>query len=825
MRRRFVSAALLTVAFAVCPPTARAQQNLGASASAAEAASSEPGPATGRLTPGADSLIAAPSAVVSDADLNALEASIEQIFRTRVDSHAMRGAAEVADLGRRADKAETSANAMVARLEPYEKIYQSFLALLGPAPGKGETDASPAITAQRDRLLKGRGDLSGRLMRARLYALEAHQLVVALGQRTDAAQQALLTQRFQSPLGAGFWGRLRGEFSADTGRALQLSNEIGESLVDATKRGRLTFFLVGIVAAAPLLCAPFALARQIRRAAARMLRDGKDRRLASALMLMLVSLACAMAACGVFWLGLTGGGDLDGTDLGSFADMVGAQLPMAAALLGVAAAILSPRQTEWRIAPLNDEAARALVPLAIWFATLPVLKGVLRYVDLASGLGSLGVQVLDAIFVFVAAPLLVMIPRAIVRSLPGEDGQDPDEAPGTLIELRTASIGRLVRTLATVVAVFCFLAVACGYIPLAYTTVSWLCSMAAALTVLGLIFMLTQNLGETVFVSSSSFGWRLTRLGVPHRVIDLGSVLATGLISVFLAFVAVAVAQSDGNFDLQQTTVNVGKLVIGPNIGGVTFSFDTVLICLVAPVAGHYVIKAFQVWLRTKLFPRTRLDLGAQTSIVSIFTYTAWILVGLSVLSSIGITVKSMTWVVSALSVGIGFGLQSIVQNFVSGIILLAERPVTIGDLVEIGGSVGDIKRISVRSTDIGLADGSTMIVPNSQFITSAVRNATLGHPTGSLSVAVDLPLGTDLVKAIGVMSAALAGVPDLLKTPAPTVSVSSISGKTVTLSASGRTQSPRNVGAVSNDARLAMWKELHANGVVASIPSSASEG
>ncbi len=131
-----------------------------------------------------------------------------------------------------------------------------------------------------------------------------------------------------------------------------------------------------------------------------------------------------------------------------------------------------------------------------------------------------------------------------------------------------------------------------------------------------------------------------------------------------------------------------------------------------------------------KIIPLTRLDIGTRSSITNVMTYVLWIAVLLLVLTEAGVAVQNLTWVVSALSVGIGFGLQSIVQNFVSGVILLAERPIRVGDLVEIGGVKGDVKKISVRATEITLGDGSTMIVPNSQFITSNVRNATMGSPS-----------------------------------------------------------------------------------------------
>ncbi|HAU4317721.1 TPA: mechanosensitive ion channel family protein, partial [Serratia marcescens] len=94
--------------------------------------------------------------------------------------------------------------------------------------------------------------------------------------------------------------------------------------------------------------------------------------------------------------------------------------------------------------------------------------------------------------------------------------------------------------------------------------------------------------------------------------------------------------------------------------------------------------------------------------------------------------------------VGIGFGLQEIVKNFISGLILLTERPVKVGDMIGIGGVEGDVRRINVRATEIQLSDRSTMIVPNSQLISQNVRNATMGNAQGVVTIALTFPTSID---------------------------------------------------------------------------------
>ncbi len=134
-----------------------------------------------------------------------------------------------------------------------------------------------------------------------------------------------------------------------------------------------------------------------------------------------------------------------------------------------------------------------------------------------------------------------------------------------------------------------------------------------------------------------------------------------------------------------------------------------------------------------------------RASLVTLFSNLGYVLLVLMTLSLLGVQWSSLAWIVSALSVGIGFGLQEIVKNFVSGLILLTERPVKVGDMVSISGVEGDIRRINVRATEIQLSDRSTVIVPNSQLISQNLRNVTMGNSTqGVATLMLTFPLNTD---------------------------------------------------------------------------------
>ncbi|MCL8396277.1 mechanosensitive ion channel family protein, partial [Pseudomonas aeruginosa] len=142
--------------------------------------------------------------------------------------------------------------------------------------------------------------------------------------------------------------------------------------------------------------------------------------------------------------------------------------------------------------------------------------------------------------------------------------------------------------------------------------------------------------------------------------------------------------------------------------------------------------------------PKTELDLGARNSVSTVARYVGIIIAVIWALSAMGLQLSKLALLVSALSVGIGFGLQVITQNFVSGLILLAERPVKIGDWVKLGDQEGDIRRISLRSTEIQVGDKSTLIVPNSELVTKTVRNMTMGNNQGRIQIQFAVPPSTD---------------------------------------------------------------------------------
>ncbi len=182
---------------------------------------------------------------------------------------------------------------------------------------------------------------------------------------------------------------------------------------------------------------------------------------------------------------------------------------------------------------------------------------------------------------------------------------------------------------------------------------------------------------------------------------------------------------------------------ISPNL-----TLGNVVNAVITTALAVFIIRLNRDLLRFVLLPRTRLDRGLQYTIVTLATYTLIALFGILVLGGqLRVDATQIGWFIGALGVGVGFGLQEIINNFVSGIILLVERPLKVGDTISVDGVVGRVDRINMRSTTVMTPENTGLIVPNRDLISTKVSNWSAGTPTIRATLPIGVAYGTDVAK------------------------------------------------------------------------------
>ncbi len=172
------------------------------------------------------------------------------------------------------------------------------------------------------------------------------------------------------------------------------------------------------------------------------------------------------------------------------------------------------------------------------------------------------------------------------------------------------------------------------------------------------------------------------------------------------------------------------------------------------------------------VFPRMPDDPGARFAVVTLCRYAVLGLTAILALSAVHLDLAKIGVVLAALGVGLGFGLQEIVSNFVCGIILLLERPIRIGDIVTVAGSTGKVDRINIRATTIVNSDNQSMIVPNREFITGNLINWTLKDKVLRVPIKVNVAYGTDPDRVVELLLQIAGADADVMLNPAPSAAL-----------------------------------------------------
>jgi potassium-dependent mechanosensitive channel len=239
--------------------------------------------------------------------------------------------------------------------------------------------------------------------------------------------------------------------------------------------------------------------------------------------------------------------------------------------------------------------------------------------------------------------------------------------------------------------------------------------------------------------------------------------LAWATVLLFALFFAWGARQQviDGFLQLLNHPIRIGEMQL--SLMGLIYAFLTLFFT-------HLTVKTCRYLLKEKLLVKSGVDQGLQESINNITMYLIWGLGILMALHAVGFNTASLAVVLGALGIGLGFGLQNIFNNFISGIILLFERPIQAGDDVEINGVIASVKKINVRSTIVQTYDNASLIIPNSEFISNPVTNWSFKDRRLRRKIKVGVAYGTDTTLVKKTLLEIADSMPKVLRQPAPDV-------------------------------------------------------
>ncbi|MEM6463939.1 MAG: mechanosensitive ion channel domain-containing protein [Pseudomonadota bacterium] len=422
----------------------------------------------------------------------------------------------------------------------------------------------------------------------------------------------------------------------------------------------------------------------------------------------------------------------------------------------LASAVLAPRHPHWRLVNVSNSGARKL-----WW-----LIAAITFVNAFDYLAGSVSDVLESPVVLVLARsffaaiiigiLMVILSRIKpMHSEAGDHGAWP----------RSISIPLLVLGIALIALP------AMGYIGLARFVATQVVILGALAVTMYLGFLSANAVSEPEDFSASALGQMLSkRMGFGQIAVEQIGLLCGLLIYLFVIVVGVPIIFLVWGYHIRDIQSWVTASFSQFTIGSVSISLSGILIGLVVFGVGYFLSRSFQRWLDNNIMRRSRMDSGLRNSVNTGIGYLGVIIAAVIGLSVAGLNLSNVALVAGALSVGIGFGLQNIVNNFVSGLILLVERPFKVGDWVVTGSTQGFVRRISVRATEIETFQRQAVIVPNSEFINTPVSNWTHRNSLGRTEIAVGVSYNSDPRQVIALLEEIAATNDLVLRHPEPFV-------------------------------------------------------
>lgn len=429
--------------------------------------------------------------------------------------------------------------------------------------------------------------------------------------------------------------------------------------------------------------------------------------------------------------------------------------------------VFSPRAARWRLVAVSDAVAVRICGLVILLAFVYSVAALLYSMTLL-------VRAPFELTMAVALPsslLLVGLVVGILRTPMGGES-----SPGTSV-----SLFRAIRSLVWIIVAAIVVCALTGYLALAHFLSQQLVVTGLILTVVYLMLIWVDGLAQCISDDSAVLGRWLSE----HGKFDQGrreqlALPVSLLLKLAVLIVAVPFILLQWGYTRPDIEEWYRELFFGFHIGDTPVTLGALVASMIVFSIGYAAARLFQGWLDIQILQPAGLSGGVRHSIRTGVGYVGILIAALVAFSYAGFSLSNLAIVAGAFSIGIGFGLQNVVNNFVSGLILLVERPVRVGDLVVVGGEEGYVRKISVRSTELETFDRANVLIPNSAFVSEKVKNWTLHNRIARVAISIGTAYDCDPNDVKDVLLRVARENPEVLSSPEPIVELTGFGSSSI---------------------------------------------
>lgn len=678
------------------------------------------------------------------------------------------------------------------------------LELLGPAPGENDPPESDLVAEERASLEQKRARLTGERTRVLANIYEAGDLLARISGAQLGALYGSLIERGPSPVTPGVLGDAWTSASAVAGR-------IGAYFAKWSDRkesaGVFTPTLIGVVAAIIVSLMLFGpVSRWVSSTFTDHVQRRKptpSRRIFVAAMTMVAHTAPGVIGGFVIIETLRATGILTAEgEASARAFWVGVLAVLTVS--GFTSGFFSPAAPDWRIASIDAKRGKAVTRLAMAIVIVLSLKILLTTIAASAKADDALILLTQASASIVIGGLLFVICRSSLWRV--EKAEDP-----------SGGGWRLVRRFGRVLAGIIIVATLAGYVALADFIVTRLCFLAL---IFGVAWLLRAMLAELAMrmrlevSGEASSGEDEQAASANFRF--WSRLIINIVLIVILAPIIFILFGVPG-----ETVRDMGvQALFGFNIGGVHIpSIAKLFYAIIVFVVVMALTRLVQTGVKQGPLAHSRVDAGVQNSLITLIGYGGLVVALFLGISALGFDLSNLALIAGALSVGIGFGLQSIVNNFVSGLILLFERPIKVGDWIITNSGEGTVKKISVRSTEIETFDRSSIIIPNSELIAAPVTNWTHKNKIGRVTVPVGVSYSSDPEKVKEILLKCAKEHPKVVSYPEPFVTWMNFGDSSLDFEIRAYLRDISDGLSVRTDLRFAIFKALAEAGIEIPFP------